>query len=134
MTRVFSHLPIRLKLIAMILTACAAAVVLASLGYLVVDYYQTRDELERDLRAQADLILQNSLAALQFDDAKTARETLNTLASKENIRVACLYQREGHLFAGYRQQARGGELSAGRAARRHTLRIGVGAAGPRRNR
>ena len=63
MTRVFSHLPIRLKLIAMILTACAAAVVLASLAYLVVDYYQTRGELERDLRAQADLILQNSLAA-----------------------------------------------------------------------
>jgi signal transduction histidine kinase/ActR/RegA family two-component response regulator len=112
-TRVFSHLPIRLKLIAMILTACAAAVVLASLGYLVVDYYQTRDELERDLRAQADLILQNSLAALQFDDAKTAGETLNTLASKENIRVACLYQREGHLFAGFRQQGEAGSCPPG---------------------
>jgi signal transduction histidine kinase/ActR/RegA family two-component response regulator len=98
----FSRLPIRLKLIAMILTTCAAAIVLASLGYLVVDYYQTRDELESDLRAQADLILQNSLAALEFDDTEAARETLNTLASKAHIRVACLYQRDAHLFAGYR--------------------------------
>ena len=102
--RMFRHLPIRLKLIAMILTTCAASVVLASLGYLVIDFYQTRDELESDLRAQADLILQNSLAALEFNDVDTARETLNTLASKPAIRVACLYQYNAHLFANYRQQ------------------------------
>ena len=109
MTRMFSHLSIRLKLIAMILMTSAAATVLASLGYLVVDYYQTRDELESDLRAQADLILQNSLAALEFDDAEAARGTLNTLAPKANIRVACLYQRDAHLFADYRQE---GEAAA----------------------
>jgi signal transduction histidine kinase/CheY-like chemotaxis protein len=105
---VFGHLPIRLKLIAMIMTTCAAAVVLASLGYLVVDYYQTRQELERDLLSQADLILANSMAALEFDDPQAARDTLNTLASKPNIRVACLYQRDGHLFAGYRQEGETG--------------------------
>ena len=105
MKGVFSHLPIRLKLIAMIMTTCAAAVVLASLGYLVVDYYQTREELERDLISQGNLILENSSAALQFDDPDAARDTLNTLASKPNIRLACLYQRDGHLFSGYRQQA-----------------------------
>jgi signal transduction histidine kinase/ActR/RegA family two-component response regulator len=107
-TRLFSHLSIRLKLIAMILTTCAAAIVLASLGYLVVDYYQTRDELENDLRAQADLILQNSIAALEFDDAEAARDTLNTLAPKANIRAACLYQRDSSLFAVYRQQGEAG--------------------------
>jgi signal transduction histidine kinase/ActR/RegA family two-component response regulator len=109
----FSRLPIRLKLIAMILTTCAAAVVLASLGYLVVDYYQTRDELESDLRAQADVILQNSLAALEFDDTAAARETLNTLGPKANIRVACLYRRDTHLFVGYRAEGEGGECPPG---------------------
>ena len=118
MTRVFSHLPIRLKLIAMILTTSAAAVVLASLGYLVIDYYQTRDELEGDLRTQADLILENSLAALEFADADAARDTLNTLASKPNIRVACLYQREAHLFAGYRQEGEASVVPAAGDARR----------------
>jgi signal transduction histidine kinase/ActR/RegA family two-component response regulator len=111
--RMFRHLPIRLKLIAMILTTCAASVVLASLGYLVVDFYQTRDELESDLRAQADLILQNSVAALEFDDVDTARATLNTLASKPNIRLACLYQRDAHLFANYRQQGEGSSCPPG---------------------
>ena len=92
----------------MIMTTCAAAVVLASLGYLVVDYYQTREELERDLLSQADLILENSFAAIEFDDPDAARDTLNTLASKPNIRVACLYQRDGHLFSGYRQEGETG--------------------------
>ena len=109
MTRAFRHLPIRLKLIAMIMTTCAAAVVLASLGYLLIDYYQTRGEIERDLSAQADLILQNSLAALDFDDKEVASENLNTLASKPNIRLACLYQRDDRLFAGYHQSGETGE-------------------------
>jgi signal transduction histidine kinase/ActR/RegA family two-component response regulator len=100
-TRIFRHLPIRLKLMAIIMTTCAASVVLASLGYLLIDYYQTREELGRDLQAQADLILQNSFAALDFDDTRAARDTLNTLSSKTNIRIACLYQRDGRLFTAY---------------------------------
>ena len=108
MTRVFRHLPIRLKLMAIIMTTCAATVALASLGYLLIDYYQTREELGRDLEAQADLILQNSVAPLDFDDTRSAAETLNTLSSKPNIRLACLYQREGHLFAAYRPAVESG--------------------------
>jgi signal transduction histidine kinase len=104
MRRMFRHVPIRLKLFAMIMTTCTSVLVLASLGYLITDYYQTRGELERDLRAQAGVILQNSAAALEFNDPDTARETLNTLATKPNIRIACLYRVDGTLFAGYRRR------------------------------
>jgi signal transduction histidine kinase/ActR/RegA family two-component response regulator len=108
-TRAFGDLPIRLKLIAMIMTTCAVVLVLASLGYLVVDYYQTRAQLEEDLRAQSELILQNSLAALEFDDDRVARETLDTLSSKPSIQLACLYGRSGKPLAGYRRQEDSGQ-------------------------
>jgi signal transduction histidine kinase/ActR/RegA family two-component response regulator len=108
-TRAFGNLPIRLKLIAMIMTTCTAVLVLASLGYLVVDYYQTRGQLEEDLRAQSDLILQNSLAALEFNDDRIARETLDTLASKPSIQLACLYDRSDNLLAGYRYRQDSGQ-------------------------
>ncbi len=104
----FRYLPIRLKLIAMIMTTSAAVLVLASLGYLVTDYYQTRGQLEQDLRAQADLIVRNSVAALQSADERVALETLNTLSSKPNIRIACLYGRSDRLLAGYRYDADSG--------------------------
>src|SRR5687767_6117938 len=108
MNRAFAHLPIRLKLIAMIVMTSAAVLVLASLGYLVVDYYQTRAQLEQDLEVQADLILQNSRGALGFADERIARETLNTLASKPNIRLACLYDRSNALLEGYRYDVESG--------------------------
>jgi len=104
MTGVFHDLPIRLKLTAMIMTTAAVVLILASLGYLVVDYYQTRRQLEQDLRAQSELILQNSMAALEFNDDRVARETLQTLSSKPNIRLACLYDASDKLLAGYRDR------------------------------
>jgi signal transduction histidine kinase/ActR/RegA family two-component response regulator len=108
MNRAFRHLPIRLKLIAMIMMTSSAVLVLASLGYLLLDYYQTRAQLEQDLEVQADLILQNSVAALNFSDERIARETLNTLASKPNIRLACLYDRSNRLLEGYRYDLQSG--------------------------
>nr|MBA2604704.1 hypothetical protein [Acidobacteriota bacterium] len=60
MTRVFRRLQIRQKLVAMIVGTSAVVLLLASIGYLVSDYYQTRRALETDLAAQADLILANT--------------------------------------------------------------------------
>lgn len=112
MKRVFGRIPIRLKLFAMIMTTCTSVLVLASLGYLITDYYQTRGELESDLRAQAGVILQNSQAPFEFNDPETARETLNTLATKRNIRLACLYTVKGDFFAGYRHSGESAECSS----------------------
>ena len=112
MSVAFRHLPIRLKLIAMIVTTCGAALALESLGYLVVDYYQTREELRRDLHAQADLILQNTSVSLSFKDDADARQILSTLASKPNIRLACLYDENGRVFADYRQRGEDSDCPA----------------------
>jgi signal transduction histidine kinase/ActR/RegA family two-component response regulator len=112
MTRLFRRLPIRLKLFAMIMTTCTLVLMLASLGYLVTDYYQTRRELERDLHAQAAVVLQNSEAPLDFNDPETARETLNTLATKSNIRIACLFDASRKLFASYRHSGETAECPA----------------------
>ena len=109
MTGAFNHLPIRLKLIAMIVATSAAVLGLASLGYLLIDYYQTRNELKEDLQAQAELILQNSFAPIDFADPEAALETLNTLATKPNIRLACLYGRDDKLFAAYHQRSEPGK-------------------------
>jgi signal transduction histidine kinase len=101
-TRIFRRLPIRVKLIAMITTVSGAVLLLASLGYLIMNNYQTREELRADLESQADLILKNSDSALAFDDTKVAQQTLATLQTKPNIRLACLYDERDALFADYR--------------------------------
>jgi signal transduction histidine kinase/ActR/RegA family two-component response regulator len=102
MKRVFRRLPIRLKLIAMIMTTVAIVLILAFLGFLLVDVYQTKQNLQEDLESQAGLILQNTDAALQFGDKSTASATLQTLKSVSSIRLACLYDARGRLFIHYR--------------------------------
>ena len=101
MFRAFRRLPIRRKLIAMIMTTSLAVVLLATIGYLTVDYYASREDLKQEVEGQARLILDNVEASLYFLDQKTAYEALATLKSSQNLRVACLYDKDDVLFASY---------------------------------
>jgi signal transduction histidine kinase/CheY-like chemotaxis protein len=97
------QLPLRAKLIAMIMVTSATVLVLASAAYLAFDYYRLRADLSDELSAQAQLVLENSSAALNFDDARAAEETLATLASVPRLRAACLYDELDKLFANWRR-------------------------------
>ncbi|HET7617230.1 MAG TPA: ATP-binding protein [Vicinamibacterales bacterium] len=93
------RLPIRQKLMAMIMFTATTVLLLAGGSYLIWEYYRSRGDLTRDLLAQAQLVLDNSAAALQFQDRNAAHETLQTLSVNTHIRVACLYDDKGALFA-----------------------------------
>jgi len=95
------RLPIRQKLLFMIMSTTIPVLVLGSVGYISLDYYRSRDALHRELSAQAQLILNSSTAALQFLDPRTAQEILRTLAPNEHVRRACLYDGAGRVFAEY---------------------------------
>jgi signal transduction histidine kinase/ActR/RegA family two-component response regulator len=95
------RLPIREKLVAMIMITTAAVLVLASAGYLAWDYYRLRLDLASELGATARLVLENSSAAINFDDEQAALDTLATLATVPRLRAACLYSARGALFASW---------------------------------
>jgi signal transduction histidine kinase/CheY-like chemotaxis protein len=97
----FRRLPIKQKLVLMIMATSIAVLVLASIGYIVTDYYRAREDMRRQLITQADVLLKNSTAALQFLDYDAAQETLRTVAADEHIRSACLYDGTGKLFSEY---------------------------------
>jgi hypothetical protein len=101
MIRAFGRLPIRRKLIAMIMATSLVVVLLASIGYVVADYYTSRSDLEQVSIGQAQLLLENVETALEFNDPKTAQLILDTLQSTPNVRAGCLYTDAGALFAAY---------------------------------
>ena len=106
MMRRFRQLPIRHKLVVMIMGTTMVVLLLASIGYVVSDYFRTRAELARELKAQARLVLQNSQAALDFRDRDAAEETLRTLSANVHLRSACLYDGRGELFAQFHAAGR----------------------------
>lgn len=101
----FRQLPVRHKLVAMIMATTAAALLLISGGYLIGDYYQTRRDLESELRSQGKIVAENSTAALSFEDPEAASQTLHTLASDRHVRTACIYLPNGNVLAEFRRYA-----------------------------
>ncbi len=93
---------IRSNLTLLILFASALAVLLASLGFAIYERESYRASAVRELTALADTLGANTAASLAFNDQDTAKEMLSALATEPNVRLACLYDNKGRIFAEYR--------------------------------
>jgi len=100
--RRLGDLSIRAKILTVVMLITTIALLLASTSLLIWDYFQFRNDLERELSTQARLVLENSTAALSFQDIAAARETLETLAPNQHVRLACLYNAAGVFFTEFR--------------------------------
>ena len=92
-------LPIRRKLIAMAVATTACALVLISAIFLLTTFFVVRRAVHDDLVTQAAIVAENTTAALTFGDRQAALETLLALHAKASIDVACVYDRDGAVFA-----------------------------------
>ena len=79
----------------------SVTLLLAGAAYVTYDLITFRQAMSRDLTILADIIGNNSTAALAFDDQQAGSATLASLRAQEHIASACLYGKEGRLFAAY---------------------------------
>jgi signal transduction histidine kinase/ActR/RegA family two-component response regulator len=89
---------IRQKLTAMLMIASTVVLLLASTAFVVWDYFRFRADMRSDLITQAQLVLENTAAAVNFYDPDAAGETLEMLEIHPHTQVACLYLPDGTLF------------------------------------
>jgi signal transduction histidine kinase/ActR/RegA family two-component response regulator len=101
----FRDLPIRRKLLWMTLLPTAAALVLASAGFLAWDITQLRREIALDVQAQTRIVSEAAAPAMIFKDPRVARETLSVLAIRPRVRFACLYTLGPALFERFQRSA-----------------------------
>nr|WP_245635113.1 ATP-binding protein [Marinobacterium profundum] len=96
---------IRYKLsLGILLTTVTALLVSGS----VIVLYELRDyraHMLEDIQVQSNLIGQASAAALQFEDAEVAAETLTLLQLSPKVLAAAIRKPDGTLFAHYQQAA-----------------------------
>lgn len=100
----------RITLVVLLATGLALGTLMAS--SLLFDYLGARSQLRNRLSTMADIVGQNSAAALTFDDRHAASEVLQALQAEPRIVSACLYDLSGQLFAQY--QAKDRSCPAGR--------------------
>ena len=95
------NLPIRRKLMAIILLTSGAVALLMCAAFLTNEFIMFRQNTIRQLGVTGGIIGANSTAALAFDNQNDAAETLSALAADHHIVSAALYDSAGKVFAFY---------------------------------
>jgi len=95
----FKGLSIRQKLTAMLMLISGTVLALASIAFVTWDFYKFRADMEADLITQARLVLENTDAAVTFNDPVAATDSLEMLEIHPHTQLACLYLPDGSLFA-----------------------------------
>jgi PAS domain S-box-containing protein len=106
--RRLDDLPIRSKLLVLILLSSGVGLVAAASILIAFASSALRSATVRDLQTLANIMADSSVAALVFADTKAATDTLDSLRAHSDIARACLYSSAGSgAFAQYaREDAR----------------------------
>jgi PAS domain S-box-containing protein len=97
----FRDLPIRRKLMTIILLTSGSVTILTCASFLAYEFYTFRERMIRQLNTLGEIIATNSTAALAFDSQDDAQEILSALKAEPHVVAAALYDKNGKLFARY---------------------------------
>jgi len=96
----FAH---KMTMMALLASSVASATLMAV--FVAYDSMNAHTQLENRLSTLANIVGQNSAAALLFDDRPAAMEVLQALQAEGSVVSACLYGQSGQLFADYQRGA-----------------------------
>jgi C4-dicarboxylate-specific signal transduction histidine kinase len=94
---------IRRKLTLIVMVSSCAALLLACLAFVVNDAISYRQVLRNDLITRAQIIGNNSTAALSFGESKPVEEIMAALSADPHLVAACVFDAEHRVFAQYPQ-------------------------------
>jgi len=99
--RSYRDLSIRHKLQGIALLTSGVALLVACVVFTILDRQTFLRVKRQDIVASAQMVGSNSTAAISFGDAKSAREILAALQAQPNVVDACIYDKDGKVFATY---------------------------------
>jgi signal transduction histidine kinase/CheY-like chemotaxis protein len=97
--RPFRDISIKRKLIGISMVTSTVALMLACFTFLAYELVTYRTTVTHQLKTLAQIVAESSTAALAFDDRRSANETLAALRAEPHLVAACLYTKDGRLFA-----------------------------------
>src|ERR1700688_174260 len=103
--RLYQDFSIRQKVQSIVMVTSGVALLVASVVFTLYDRSTFLRAKTQDLSASARMVGSNSTAALSFGDAKSAGEILSALQAKQNVTNACIYNKNGRVFATYNRDA-----------------------------
>jgi PAS domain S-box-containing protein len=99
--RFFPNMSIRRKQMLVIMLTSTVALLLACAIFVTHDVVTARKEMVNNVSVLAEAVGNNCSATIEFDDPKTAEDTLAALRAEPGIVYACIYSSKGKSFAVY---------------------------------
>lgn len=92
---------LRMRLNRAVFATTLSALLLSAASLLAFEGLTVRDTLVQDLSTQAELVARSVSAALAFDDAHTAQESVELLRQRPRLLAAEVLRADGRRFAGF---------------------------------
>jgi PAS domain S-box-containing protein len=99
----FTHASITRKQVFIILLTSATTLLIACAAFVVYDVTTFRRKTVEQATSLAEVIGNNCTAAVDFNDSRSAEETLGALRGEPNVLGASVFKRDGTRFAHYRR-------------------------------
>ena len=96
-----ANMSIRRKQTLIIMGTSSVVLLLACAAFSIYEVITFRKAMVQNLSTLAEMVGDNTAAALDFNDAQSARGTLSALHAEPSIIGACVYTKEGRVFASY---------------------------------
>ncbi len=99
--KLFGALPVKLKLIILLLFISFATLVISSAFFIYNDLRGFKENLLKNLTVLAGTVGASSRAAIYFNDQERATEILSSLKEDSQIQYAAIYNSKGDIFVTY---------------------------------
>jgi PAS domain S-box-containing protein len=98
------NLTIKEKLTWIIMLTCSVAMLTACVAFIMYEQYTLYLTLQENTSIHAQMMDESCKATLSFDAANEAKTNLGLLHAEKSIAYACIYDREGEIFASYQRE------------------------------
>ncbi len=100
--KTFAQVSLKRKLLIVFMSTAIVALLLACTAFVLNDIRLLKKISQAALAGQAQLLGNNSTAALRFQDPEAGQETLSSLKLQSEYLIGALYDEKGNLFASYK--------------------------------
>ncbi len=98
-TRFFKDMPIKVKMMWIILTVVAVVLSITIGAFSVNGVHNIKKQLRDELAITATIITSQANTAIFYQNNSAVTETLSSLNANQSIRIACIYDKTGRIFA-----------------------------------
>jgi len=103
---IMRNMAIKHKLVSIIMLTCVVALLLAGAVFVFSEWASVRRSMVRNMTTHAAMTGDNCKAALAFEDANDAEQTLSVLEEESSIVYGCVRDKDGNVFADYNRDAK----------------------------